>query len=368
MCAHLDQVAASTAQHGRVVFLLPTHLHLQPSPPTPLPISSSLLSSYPKLSHFIQQRDALLSSSSFYELLQLYKSHIHRHHTRKDPHTAAVLALDGASTLLSHGQGNAGGELALSLVDAYTRQQLLPSPPLLSTLLGLFWAFPADARTSRLSFMKAAVRWSVGPTHKHGHPDLHLSFARFYALPPVSSSGGEKEYASSHLHYLLSASASTSLALTHGAHVPPTLTPPPPPPPPHPPTEWDTYAEHASLLLEWASHGLPSELPLFITRAVLQYLALGDLRGGHAVLDGFMGRLGGGKATEVGGQPLLHFVQFVMRLCERGEGGGELLDVLRAKYAPELGRDEGLDALLDKVGQVFFGREAKKSWLDNLLG
>ena len=213
------------------------------SPPSPSLAPS--LSSHPKLARFVEERDALLASSSFYELLQLYKAQIHRHSARKDPATASLLALDGASTLLSRQQGNAGGELALILIDTYTRQQLTPSPLILSTLLGLFWAFPVDARTSRLSFIKAAVKWSIGPTRKQGHPDLHLSLARFYALPPAptltlnpptsTTISPDKDYANSHLHYLLAASASTPLALAHGAHVPPTLTPTPSPHPPLPP-------------------------------------------------------------------------------------------------------------------------------------
>ena len=82
-----------------------------------------------------------------------------------------------------------------------------------------------------------------------------------------------------------------------------------------------------------------------------------------------MTRIPSARSAALSEEPLLHFVQFLLRTCQRGGGeAGELFDVLRAKYAPVLRRDEGFDGLLDKVGQVFFGREAKKSWLDNLLG
>lgn len=328
------------------------------SPPLP-PLAS--LSSNPKLVRFIEDRTSLLSTSSYYEVLQLYKSQIHRANLRHDPTTASLLALDGATTLLSHQQGNAGGELALSLIDLYTKQHLTPTPSLLSSLLSLFWAFPPDARTSRLTFMKAAVKWSVGAAHKRGHPDLHLSLARFYAslIPQVG-----RDYATSHLHYLASPSASIE-AGGYGVDIPRGYDPPPPPTP-SATKEFNTYAEHAALLLEWSSKGFPSERPLFICRCVLQYLAYGDLKGAHAVLDGVMTRLPSGVSAEVSADPLIHFLQFVLKTCEKE--AGELFDVLREKYAPALQRDEALQGWLDRIGEVFFHREVKKSWLDNLLG
>ena len=330
---------------------------------SPTSSTSTTLPSNPKLDRFKEERAALLSSNSHYELLQLYKTHIYRANTRKDPSLASLLALDGARTLLAAQQGNASGELALSLIDSYMKQHLSPSPPLLSSLLSLFWAFPSDARTSRVAFMKAAVKWSVGErTRKRGHPDLHLSFARFYAVPHPSPAG-ERDYASSHIHYLLAAGASPAAA-AFGADVP--LTYSPPAQRGVEGAEVNTYGEHACLLLEWAGKGFASERALFITRAVLQYLALADLRGAHAVLDGAMTRMRTEESEEVSRDPLIHFVQFVMRTCERE--AGELFDVLRERYAPALQRDEGLQAVLDRIGEQFFGREAKKSWLDSLLG
>ena len=334
----------------------------------PSPTLSSLLNT-PKLERFQRERDALLSSSSYYELLQLYKTHIYRASAKRDSSLSSLLAFDGAKILLDRGQGNAGGELAVTLLDTYSKQQLAPSPPLLTAILSLFWAFPDDARAPRLSFMKAAIRWSVGErTRKHGHPDLHLSLARFHAALRPSPASAERDYADAHLHYLLAASASTADALEFGSDVPKTYRPPPlaRPASSSPPEQFDTYSEHASLVLEWASQGTASELPLFIVRGCLQYLALGDLRGANALLDVAMTRMDAARSREVSEDPLVHFVQFLMRTCERD--AGQLFDVLRAKYEPALKRDDGFDALLDRVGEVFFHREAKKSWIDSLLG
>jgi hypothetical protein len=352
------------------------------STPAPAPVASSspldsALPSNAKMERFRRERDALLASSSFYELLQQYKANIHRANSKKDFVTASLLALDGATTLLRHGQGNAGGELAIALVGTYSQQSLPPSPPIISSLLSLFWAFPASSSTSRVSFIKAAIKWSVGErVRKRGHADLHLSFARWYAAGEEDRGMEERDWASSHRHYLLAAGASAVNARLYGAHVPATFSPPPPPPASSSSSssssssaaEHNTYSEHASLLLTWLSHGLPSEAPLFITRAVLQYLALADLRGAHAVLDYSMTRLPAPLSSALSAYPLIHFLQFLLRLCERGGEAGELYDVLRGKYRPVLGgQEEGLEPYLERIGEVFFGREAKKSLLDSLL-
>ena len=344
--------------------------------PAPAGISSSnplssALPSNPKMERFRRERDALLASSSYYELLQQYKANVHRASSKKDFATASLLALDGATTLLRHGQGNAGGELAVALVNTYSAQALPPSPPIVSSLLSLFWAFPPSASTARVSFMKAAIKWSVGErVRKRGHADLHLSFARWFAAGEEDRGGEERDWASSHRHYLLAAGASAINARLYGAHVPASYSPPPPPPAASSSSaaEFDSYSEHASLLLSWLSHAPPSEAPLFLTRAVIQYLALADLRGAHAILDHSMTRLPAPLSSALPSHPLLHFLQFLLRLCERGGEAGELYDVLRGKYRPVLGgQEEGLEPYLERIGEVFFGREAKKSLLDSLL-
>jgi len=236
-------------------------------------------------------------------------------------------------------------------------------PSVLTTLLTLFWSFPPNARTSRIAFMKQAVKWS-GEGGKRGDPNLHLSFARFYASNEGAGEGKERDYASSHLHYLFSSQASTSLALTFGAHIPLTYTPPPPPLTTSSPI-FPTYSEHASLLLTSASLSPLSELPLHLTRAILHYLALSDLSSANHLLDSAMTQMSSSRCREVEQDPLIHFIQFLLKTCERD--AGELFDVLRDKYERVLRRDPEFEGLLDKVGQVYFGREGKKSLLDSLF-
>jgi hypothetical protein len=68
----------------------------------------------------------------------------------------------------------------------------------------------------------------------------------------------------------------------------------------------EAYSEHASLLVEWAGQGYRSEVDLFITRAVLQYLCFENMKGANAVFKGST------EAYETLDTPLVNFC----KLCE----------------------------------------------------
>jgi hypothetical protein len=96
---------------------------------------------------------------------------------------------------------------------------------------------------------------------------------------------------------------------------------------------------------------------------VLQYLCVEDIASAHGLLSHFAAR----DAT-LSNTPLLHFASFVTELCERSAAAAPLFDVLRAKYAPVFARDPGLDAYLDRIAALYFGRAQPKSFLDGLMG
>ena len=336
------------------------------------------LPSTPLLDRFRQHRDDLLSSNSLYELLQHYKAAVYRLTTKKDHTSAALLALDGAALLLQRGQGNAGGEMGQLLITCYTKANVTPSSPALTgssltpltSLLHLFWSYPADSATSRLSLMRAAVQWSVSDEYKYGHPDLHLALARYYTQPQPPSQ--LIAFALSNKHYLLARHASHSYATQYGSQVLHRLPIAPKPIPSHTvsPGEHDTLAEHVALLTWWIGCCDSGEAGLVMLRATLQYLSMGDVASASSVLNGCSERLSevGESENEWVQSPLLHFAHFMIRVCEiGGTDGGVLLDMLRLKYGRSFARDGVLNSALDRIGQVFCGREASKSFLDTLL-
>ena len=340
------------------------------------------LPSTPLLNRFRQQRDELISSNSLYELLQHYKAAVYRLSIKKDYSTAALLALDGASLLLQHGQSNAGGEMGQLLVACYTKAAVTASATALAgssltplaSILHLFWSFPPDAATSRLAFMRSAVQWSVSEQFKFGHPDVHLALARYHTQPQPPTQF--VDFSQSNKHFLLSLHASHAHATQYGNHILRTLpiTPQPTPTTPaHPVTaaEHDTLSEHVAVLTWWIGCCDASEAGLLLVRAALQYMAMGEVASGAAVLNGCTERLSevGESKDEWIQTPLLHFAHFMIRVCEiGGTDGGVLLDMLRQRYARCWARDAvTFNAYLDRIGQVYCGREATKSFLDSLL-
>jgi hypothetical protein len=243
---------------------------------------------------------------------------------------------------------------------------------------------------------------NVSVSTLQGHPDLHLAYARFHLidietmqrpdteepnadLMDISSSeesakktepnqNVDIDYAGAHAHYIRSAGANQKLAMEYGNSVRTKLM-----------AcvehlydrkeikasagldedEYDTYCEHVALLHCWISRGYDSEEDLFLTRTVLQYCAVEDLRGANVILDAYMNSLPPTKQQQVAQTPLLHFCQFLLKTLERN--AAPLFDLLLHKYVTALTRDPAFQSYLDKIANVFFDRPMPKGMLDNLF-
>jgi hypothetical protein len=304
------------------------------------------------------QRDTLLADGKHYEALQLYKTAIARARTQKKWDDAGEMAMDGAAALLKsggHDGAGCGGELAASLVELYSKSGAPCGPQQVRSILDLCNLFPAaapapssadsfvdPAKDPQTIFLRVALKWSqsVAPASApsgSGCPDLHLALARRLAVLG--------DHSGSHLHYIRSGGASADLS----AHADRSI------------------QEHASLLVDWAGPnggGLATELDLFVTRAALQYLCLEDISSANALLKYCTER----DAT-LAQSPLIHFAGFMSETCQRASPAtGGLFDVLRMKYALALSRDPKLNEYLEKIGEVFFGREQPKSFMESMMG
>jgi hypothetical protein len=106
-------------------------------------------------------------------------------------------------------------------------------------------------------------------------------------------------------------------------------------------------AECGQFLFVWCSTGYSSEKELFLTRCVLYYLRVGNLRDANAMRETFI-HLGGEIDT-----PLARFVKFLLLTAERD--AQPLFLTLVDKYRPALlQRDAELMDLVTEVGQRFF--------------
>lgn len=217
-------------------------------------------------------------------------------------------------------QGNAGGELAKKLVDCYAEAKQPATEAMIDTLLSLFAAFPADAKESRVIFMRAAVRWSekASPFPK-GHPRLHHALAVF--LSSVNDDGEAQR------HWL----------------------------------RCERPEEHAQQLLAWSRRCFRGELDLVVVRAVLQYCALENLRDANAVFRAFCAAAN----SESLDTPLMNFARFLLQTLERD--ALPLFQMLRIKYAASIARDPSFEAYLARISELFYKTQPPKGMLDELM-
>eukprot|EP01006_Ploeotia_vitrea_P033510 TRINITY_DN65566_c7_g4_i3.p1 TRINITY_DN65566_c7_g4~~TRINITY_DN65566_c7_g4_i3.p1 ORF type:complete len:384 (+),score=226.48 TRINITY_DN65566_c7_g4_i3:124-1152(+) len=323
----------------------------------------------------------LFGQQKLYEAQQLYQTMFHRLAGKRQFRAAAELMFEGAMTLLQYQEGNAGGELAMLLIECWekdvdkrrAKQQqqqqqqqeqakkkkkqngqsheeaeddaketeenssnviMLTDKELaaqVEQITQLFAAFPKDDAKSvdvRDRFMRRAItytgRFGANP---HGSPALHQAMARELTRA--------ERFAEAQRYWLRSGRPD----------------------------------EHAAMLAEWASRGYRGELDLFITRCVLQYLCLENLGGANAVFQAFItahaAGTGAGGKKKLTHTPLLNFTRFLLLTLERD--AAPLFRMLRSEYATSLERDDTFNSYLDKIGQLFYNIEAPKSMMEGLL-
>ena len=148
--------------------------------------------------------------------------------------------------------------------------------------------FPPGAEETKVAVLKVAIKWASGLSSR-GAPNLHLVAARCYCALG--------EHALAAAHYVRA----------------------------------ETPVEFARLLVDRWRAGAADEQDLFLCRAVLQYLALGNLGDAHAVVEAFSeqseGESGGLKPT-----PLNNFVQLFLSALQRESY--PLYAMLCDKYLP----------------------------------
>lgn len=255
----------------------------------------------------------LLAENKLYEAQQMYHMRYNRASSRARHEEAAATVEEGAAVMLRHGEDVAGGELARKMVESWRASGAEADEARVGAALRLLALFSAGGGAEHAAaFGREAVAWSAehGP-HPQGDPALHLALARL--LP----------HDRAQRHWLRAAR--------------PDL--------------------HARQLARWCDEGgLEGERDLFVARAVLQYLALGNLADANALVRG----------SQPGDTPLANFCRFLLRAAERD--APPLFEMLRSRYADSLARDPDLGKYLDRVGAELFGLEPPKGMLEELMG
>ncbi|KAF3935582.1 hypothetical protein ABW19_dt0203586 [Dactylella cylindrospora] len=272
-----------------------------------------------------------IAEGQFYEAHQQLRV-VAARYVKSSSWTSAIdILFSGAQSLLQAQQGGSGGDLTLFLIEVYTTGSIpcdAASKARLYTLLGLM----DPEEPTRKKAINAAVVWSSKfSEYEAGDPELHHFAGSLYAK--------DHEPYDAEKHLLLGTKDSC-IVLTN-------------------------------LLYTWYTQDEPSAAPLYISRAVLCYLLIGNVREAGTALDTFTSRLlqdnTGGKlavqsvetnaldARIFPALPLMNFLRLLVLAVTRGRGAAEVFRSLRGHYAPLLKEVGGWDEALEQIAEMYFG-------------
>mmetsp|Transcript_13286 Transcript_13286/g.23699 ORF Transcript_13286/g.23699 Transcript_13286/m.23699 type:complete len:297 (+) Transcript_13286:107-997(+) len=265
-----------------------------------------------------------------YGALQTYKT-FHARANKKEDFAAAVdFCRSGSIVLLKKQHLTAGTELALLLVETLEAAKIEQDDDAKAVVMDVAKAFETvtaskEAAKNQARFLKACIVWS---TLKHcgkfekGDPELHrLAAGAKIRMGDVSG------------------------AATHFLHA-------------RQPQEFATF------LYQWSSLGYKGERDLFLARAVLQLLALENLKDANILYETFV-KLLILKKEPLKETPLAHFVKFLLKAVERD--AYPLFKMLCEKYQPSIQRDQNFQMYLDRISEIYFGIKAQKKGFQALI-
>jgi len=255
-----------------------------------------------------------IEGGNYYEAHQMYKT-LYFRYTNQEKYAEAIdLLYDGAMKLSKHGQHQSAADLCMLLVETLKKADHDVEEENMKKLGELFSVLRPN-QVERDTFMSAALTWSArkAEAYKSGHPTLHSSIAECFWK--------EKNYTQARYHFVHSHSGESC----------------------------------ALMLVEYStSKGFPSEVDLFITQAVLQYLCLSNLPTATIAFKIYTANhpaITPQQAPFL--MPLLNFVWFLLLTVETGKLA--LFTILCEQYRGVIGRDPSYKKYLDRIGQLFFG-------------
>jgi len=260
-----------------------------------------------------------IEAGNYYEAHQMYKTLYFRYSNQEKYAEAIDLLYDGAMKLSQHGQHQSAADLCMLLVETLKKADDDVDEAYIDKLGELFSVLRPD-QIERENFLNAALQWSSKKekSYKSGHPSLHSKFGECLWK--------EKNYAQARFHLIHSHSGESC----------------------------------GLMLVEYStSRGYPSEVDLFITQAVLQYLCLSNLSTATVAFKIYTANHPAIKAQPPNDpkppflMPLLNFVWFLLLTVETRKLA--VFTVLCEQYRTAIGRDPAYNKYLDRIGQLFFG-------------
>ncbi|KAK2161508.1 hypothetical protein LSH36_115g04000 [Paralvinella palmiformis] len=254
-----------------------------------------------------------IQEGNYYEAHQMYRTLYFRYNAQKRYTEAADLLYTGALTLLNAGQQQSGVDLAMLFIDTLEKAADSVSEDSIKKVCKLHELVDPDIQ-ERANLVTAAIKWSRKGAREmlSGHPSLHQQLA--------VTLWHEKNYSQARYHFLNSSDGEGCAAMLIEYHV--TL-------------------------------GYPSEVDLFITQAVLQYLCHRNKPTAERCLNCYTKQHPQVEPGPPYYRPLLNFLWLLLLAVEGGKVA--VFTILCEQYQPSLQRDPTYNEYLDKIGQLFFG-------------
>ncbi|KAI5803261.1 hypothetical protein EDC01DRAFT_611970 [Geopyxis carbonaria] len=286
-----------------------------------------------------------IEEGSYYEAHQQLRVVSQRYVKARKFDAAIEILCAGAHALLKAGQSASGGDLCLLLVDVYKAANLEPSHTSKSRLLELAMAI-SPTEPSRKRFIGECVAWSAkyGP-YPAGDPELHHLVGNMYAQ--------DKEVYEAEKHLILGNKQSGEIL--------------------------------ASLLYDWYTQDQPHTAAMYISRAVLPYLLIGNTREAFRSMEVFTDQLvrdSPGLVVQrvqsgmldlriLPSLPLINFLTLLVVGVRTG--GSDNFRTLRSHYSSKLREVTIWDDALEQIGEIYFGVQVRRphnilDMMGNLFG
>ncbi|KAK9481308.1 hypothetical protein V1514DRAFT_349591 [Lipomyces japonicus] len=288
----------------------------------------------------IRQR---IADKEFYEAHQALKTVAARYIKAKQYDQAIELLYHGAQELLRAGEGGSGGDLSNYLIETYRTANVPVEGQSKARIVQLFKLFK-EGEPRRKEFISEISQWTAS-AGQFGDTELNHIIGTQFARED-SAYEAEK--------YLLVGTK-------------------------------DSVPVLVQLLFDWFSEDEQAgTAPFYLSRAILGYLALGNIRDARTASDLFISKLvasdripgstlvtssvDGDAVTVFAQSPLLDFLQLLVRACQRKNP--DMFKRLRFRYKTQLSDAGALDEALDKIGEIWFGIRVQNqgNLLQDLMG
>ncbi|XP_010558797.1 PREDICTED: Golgi to ER traffic protein 4 homolog [Tarenaya hassleriana] len=307
----------------------------------------------PPAQEHIEKLRKVVDEGNYYGALQMYKSISARYVSAQRFSEALDILFSGASLQLEHGQVSCGADLALLFVDTLVKATAPCNDETLDRIRYMYKLFPRihvpphlvdmndDEAVQKLqealgeakvrvesvsSFLRAAVKWSSefgGPSS--GAPELHVMLADYlYTESP------ELDMVRISWHFV----------------------------------RGEDPTKFVSTLINFMGKCYPGEDDLAIARAVLMYLALGNMQDANFIMDEINKQEESGQ-HHLQESDLIQFISYLLQTLQRD--ALPVFNMLRTKYKSSIDRESLLNELLDDIAGRFYGVQ-RRNPLQGMFG